>query len=145
MSDTIEFCCEVTSTDTSVPLAMEVLLNDITVFQIDHVKDICKVKFDINDADAVQKIKVIMSGKTPDHTKIDDQNNIITDAMIKIASATIDGIDIDQLLINKTQYSHDFNGSQDAIVDQFYGFMGCNGILTFEFSTPIYLWLLENM
>ena len=110
-----------------------------------HVKDICEIKFTIDDAEAAQKVQFILSGKTAEHTKIDDQGNIIEDAMIKINSVTIDGIDVDQLFIDKTQYNHDFNSTQPAIVDRFYGFMGCNGVLTFEFSTPIYLWLLENM
>ena len=145
MSDTIEFCCKVTSTDTSVPLAIDVQLNGISMFQSDHVNDIYEIKFNIDDAEAVQKLQFIMSGKTAEHTKIDDHGTIIADAMIEITRVTIDGIDINQLFINKTQYNHDFNGSQAAVVDQFYGCMGCNGNLTFEFSTPIYLWLLENM
>ena len=145
MSDTIEFCCELTSTVTSVPLAIDVQLNGVSLFQTDHVKDICEIKFTIDDAEAAQKVQFIMSGKTAEHTKIDEHSNIIADAMIKINNVTIDGINIDQLFIDKTQYNHDFNSTQPAIVDRFYGFMGCNGVLTFEFSTPIYLWLLENM
>jgi hypothetical protein len=38
----------------------------------------------------------------------------------------------------------DFNPPK-LIKDKFYGSMGCNGTITFEFNTPFYLWLLENM
>jgi hypothetical protein len=65
--------------------------------------------------------------------------------MLTISNISIDDIDIDQLLIEKAEYTHDFNGSQDTITDKFYGDMGCNGTVTFEFTTPFYLWLLENM
>ena len=57
----------------------------------------------------------------------------------------IDDILIDQLLTNKLEYIHDFNGSQSTVKDKFYGVMGCNGTAEFEFTTPFYLWLLENM
>ena len=37
------------------------------------------------------------------------------------------------------------NGTQPEIADNFFGIAGCNGTISFRFSTPIYLWLLENM
>lgn len=145
MSDTIEFCCELNSTDTSAPLGMEILLNDISKFKIDHITQTCEIKFDIDDVDATQKLQFVLFGKTADHTKLDAQGNIVADALVKINSITIDGIDIDQLFIDRNHYSHNFNGTQSTTAGKFYGSMGCNGTVTFEFSTPIYLWLLENM
>jgi len=69
----------------------------------------------------------------------------------------IDDIDISSMLTNYPnqlysdmpthiiQYCHDFNGTQPAVVDRFHGSLGCNGTVTLKFTTPIYLWLLENM
>jgi hypothetical protein len=42
-------------------------------------------------------------------------------------------------------YHHDTNGSTAPVTDSFYGTMGCNGRVEMRFTTPIYLWLLENM
>jgi hypothetical protein len=158
MADTIKFQCNLDrfdvgvygipvkeKADTSIPLGFEVLLNGKSVCKIDHVRDACQIAFDIDDSELSHKIQFVMFGKTADHTKIDDQGNISFDALLRITNIVIDDIDISLLLNPKSIYSHNFNGSQSEIEDKFYGDMGCNGTVTFEFTTPFYLWLLENM
>jgi hypothetical protein len=86
-----------------------------------------------------------LSGKTIDHTKIDEHGNIIKDAVLQVLNVTIDAIDVHKLFLEKCVYEHDFNGSQPAVKATFHGIAGCNGAIIFKFSTPIYLWLLENM
>ena len=86
-----------------------------------------------------------MFGKTPAHTVVDEQGNIVSDAMINISKISVDDIDITQVVHELSVYQHDFNGSQPVIEDKFYGDMGCNGTVRLNFTTPIYLWLLENM
>jgi len=146
MSDTIKFQCTLSTTDSTIPLGFEVLLNDKSVFKLDHVTESCEVSVDINDEDgATQKLQFVMTGKTTEHTKVDDDGNITSDAMLSIGNVVIDDIDINQLLTETAKYTHDFNGTQSEITDKFYGDMGCNGTMTFEFTTPFYLWLLEHM
>ena len=146
MPDTIKFQCDLSTTDSTIPLGFEVLLNDKSVFKLEHVTESCQVSVDINDEDnATQKLQFVMTGKTTEHTKVDDQGTITSDAMLSIGNVSIDDIDINLLLNDKSEYAHDFNGTQSEIKDKFYGNMGCNGTITFEFTTPFYLWLLENM
>ena len=146
MSDTIKFQCDLNTTDPLVPLVFEILLNDKSVFKLDQVTDSCQVSIDIDDEEgATQQLKFVMSGKTTEHTKVDDQGNITEDAMLTIGDVLFDDIDINQLLTEQAEYTHDFNGTQTPIKDNFYGNMGCNGTITFKFTTPFYLWLLENM
>jgi hypothetical protein len=90
-------------------------------------------------------IEIEMSGKLPGHTVIDDQGNIVEDRMIEISNFSLDEIALVQLFTDNCKYSHDFNGSQAVVVDKFFGNMGCNGIVKFEFSAPLYIWMLENM
>jgi hypothetical protein len=54
-------------------------------------------------------------------------------------------LDVNQLFLDKCVYTHNFNGTRPEITDTFFGIAGCNGTISFSFSTPIYLWLLENM
>jgi hypothetical protein len=65
--------------------------------------------------------------------------------MLSIANISFDDIKIEQLVIDQSVYHHSFNGSQAPIEDKFFGDMGCNGHVSLPFTTPIYLWLLENM
>jgi len=145
MANNIKFQFDLTTTNQSIPLGLEVFLDGNSMFKTEHVTDPCQVMFDINDDEATHKIQLIMTGKKAEHTKVDDQGNITSDALLKITNVVIDEIILDQFLINKSIYTHDFNGSQDPTAAKFYYAMGCNGTVTWEFTTPFYLWLLENM
>jgi hypothetical protein len=90
-------------------------------------------------------VEIEMSGKLPEHTVIDNQGNIVEDRMIEISEFSLDEIALVHLFTDNCEYAHDFNGSQAAVVDKFFGDMGCNGIVKFEFSAPLYIWMLENM
>jgi hypothetical protein len=49
------------------------------------------------------------------------------------------------LFSEKCVYTHNFNDTQPEIQDTFHGIAGCNGTISLQFNTPVYLWLLENM
>jgi hypothetical protein len=100
---------------------------------------------DFSDDDGEHRLRIVLGGKTAEHTVVDDDGNILKDATVQISQVTIDKLDVDQLFLEKCVYEHNFNGSQPDIKDSFHGVAGCNGTIIFEFSTPIYLWLLENM
>ena len=107
------------------------------------VQDITVEFDDVDDESHV--LEFVLSGKIPEHTQITEQDEIISDVLIKIQNIAFDGIEIDQIFSELAEYHHDFNGSQPAIVGRFYGDIGCNGTVRLEFTTPIYLWLLEHM
>lgn len=102
------------------------------------------VEFDDAD-DQPHVLEFVLSGKTIEHTRITDQGEITSDVTVRIEDIAFDDIVIDQIVSELAEYNHDFNGTQPATVDRFYGEMGCNGTVRLEFTTPIYLWLLENM
>jgi len=102
------------------------------------------VEFDDVD-DKSHVLEFVLSGKLLEHTQITEQGEITSDVTVRIEDISFDDIAIGQIFSELAEYRHDFNGTQPAVVDQFYGEMGCNGTLRLEFTTPIYLWLLENM
>ena len=85
-----------------------------------------------------------MQGKTWQHTRLDDDAGIIEDHVIKISDLTVEGVLIQPVLESRATYEHDFNGTGCWVQDRFFGVMGCNGTVSMPFSTPIFLWLLEN-
>lgn len=102
------------------------------------------VSFEIDDDQEAQHQLVIeMSGKTQEHTRIDEQGNIISDLLVNIKDVTLDDIPLDPTIPELAIYQHDFNGNGPETTENFYGTMGCNGTITLPFYTPIYLWLLE--
>jgi hypothetical protein len=76
---------------------------------------------------------------------LDAQGNIVSDQVIKLDQFRLDDIELDQLVWQHATYQHDQNGHAELSQHGFYGVMGCNGTVTFEFDSPVYLWLLENL
>jgi hypothetical protein len=105
-----------------------------------------KISHDLDDDNPARHVlSMTMSGKTAQDTEINSDGAILQDVVVTMTDVTFDEINIDKLVHQHARYQHDFNGSGPVVQDQFYGTMGCNGTVTFEFSSPVYIWLLENM
>jgi hypothetical protein len=140
----IEF--DISTTDAAAELGVEVWLNETCIYQSDHVTETYHFRHDINDDEEItRRLKIVMIGKTSDHTQLDNDGNIVKDAMLGIHNITMDEINIDLIFYKIATYDHDFNGTGVKLTHKFFGHMGCNGTIGFEFATPGYLWLLENM
>lgn len=126
-------------------IVLDVKLNQQSLFYGVLDKAI-KISYDLDDNDPGQHVlSIVMSGKTAEDTKIGADGSILQDAVVTLSDVHFDEINIDKLLYQHARYQHDFNGSGSVVQDQFYGTMGCNGTVTFEFSSPVYVWLLENV
>ena len=140
----IEF--DISTTDAAAELGIQVWIDDLCVHQHSHVTKTYHFRHDINDDEEIaRRLKIVMTGKTSAHTQLDHDGNIVKDAMLGIHNITIDNINIDLIFYKIAAYEHDFNGTQPLQTVKFFGNMGCNGSMALEFSTPGYLWLLENM
>ena len=143
--DKITVSFDLTSSDYAAALGFEVLLDDVSLLSIDHVNKPTPVSLEILNNDGEHEFKFVMKHKTTEHTVVDDNGNITKDAMLSIANIAFDDIKLGQVFVDQAVYHHSFNGSQAPIEDKFFGDMGCNGHVSLPFTTPIYLWLLENM
>lgn len=135
----------IVNTDTQIPLGLEIWLDDQCIFDQSWIKDDIHWTHDLVDDDGEHEIRWILKNKTQNHTQIDEQGNIIKDSRIRIQSLNFDGIELGHVLVTNSTYRHDHNGTTEPFDDQFYGEMGCNGTVSLKFTTPIYLWLLENL
>lgn len=140
---------QISTNDATCPFGLDIWINNTHI--LTHKDCLHKLSFgsfifehDCDDHDEYE-LKLVLHGKTSDHTKIANDGNIVKDVTLNISNISIDDLDVNQLFLKKCVYTHDFNGTQPEIVDTFHGIAGCNGTISFKFSTPIYLWLLENM
>jgi len=145
MSDQIKLCFTVMSTDYSVPLGLKVILDNNIVYEKPHISSEEQIQLLMSDDDGEHELTFELFGKKPEHTKINKTGDIVEDAMLSILAVEVDDIDINQVAQSHTVYYHDFNGTKSLMQDRFYGSMGCNGQVKLKFTTPFYLWLLENM
>lgn len=98
-----------------------------------------------DEDDAQHSLSIVMSEKTHEHTKLGFDGEIIEDSCITVSDFMFDDIEVDQAFYENCVYTHDRNGTGDSVQESFYGTMGCNGTVTFSFSSPTYLWLLETL
>jgi len=126
-------------------LGFEAWVDDTKFIDIDHVTAQQLISMEIPDVDADHELRFVLKNKTDKHTQIDENNKIISDSTLTITDLSFDEIKLGYILTELAVYTHDFNGTAEEIQDKFYGEMGCNGTVSLNFSTPVYLWLLEHM
>ena len=145
MTNTISISFELSTTNDLAELGFEAWVDDKKLFDTTWVQGKQLIKVDIDDVDGEHELRLILKGKTDKHTQINEQGDIVSDAILSISNLAFDEIKLGHMLTELAVYTHDFNGTKQSIQDQFYGEMGCNGTVSLRFTTPMYLWLLENM
>jgi hypothetical protein len=145
MSNTVAISCILDTTNASAPLGFEAWIDDQKFFDTDHVQAQQPVVVEIADIDGEHELKFVLKNKTSCHTQIDKAGTIVSDARLIVTDLAFDEIKLGDMVTKQAVYTHDVNGTQQEIQDEFYGEMGCNGTVSLKFTTPIYLWLLEHM
>ena len=146
MYETITVSCDIVPTDASAPLGLLIMINDQTIFDSAAISAAVKFTHTITLAENQEhELKIQLKNKSAGHTVIDAQGNIVKDSAVQIKNLAFDDIDLGQIVQNNSVYVHDFNGNGALTHDKFYDTMGCNGTVSMKFTTPVYLWLLEQI
>ena len=142
---TVKFSCAVSPSDTAVPLGCEIWIDNTCVFNQDRVSEPTDVEHEFNDDNGEHTLRITLKNKLPEHTQVDEQDNILSDVLLNVSGISFDEIDCTQIVHDLAVYRHNLNGTAPEIEDKFFGDMGCNGTVELKFTTPVYLWLLESM
>jgi hypothetical protein len=145
--DQSKFSFELSPTNPNAKLGFEAWINDQCVFDTDHVVEPMLVTGVLpNDAvETEHTLKLVLKNKQAEHTTVSESGEILGDACLKISKLKFEDFELAFNILQTAVYSHDFNGTAESIKQEFFDTMGCNGTVELKFSTPIYLWLLENM
>jgi hypothetical protein len=145
MTNTTTISCTLATTNPEASLGFEAWVDNQKLFDTEHVQAQQSVVIEIADDEAEHELRFVLKNKTSNHTQVDEAGNIVSDAMLVVTDLAFDEIQLGHMITKQAVYTHDFNGSGQSTQDKFYGEMGCNGVVSLKFSTPIYLWLLEHM
>lgn len=140
----VKISFDVEPTGQALPLRV-ILDNQIVWENVVDQKHQLEINCDNSTEYTEHVIQFVLQGKDSSHTKIDDQGNIVEDSSLKFSNFFADELELTQLVVNLATYQHNFNGNGPETADRFYGVMGCNGTITLNFTTPFYLWMLENI
>ena len=142
---TASFCCSIATTNPDVPLGLEIWIDNQKLFDQAHVQENHRISTDFSDSDGEHELRLVLKNKLSEHTRVDANNTIVSDARISVSNIEFEGIALNQLVPALAEYQHNFNGTGELSVHKFYGELGCNGTVSLKFTTPVYLWLLEHM
>jgi len=127
-------------------LSLQVTLDDTCVFEGELSEEWCTISHEFDDIEGTTRvIRITLQNKQPDHTQVNDDGDIVVDRVVEIQNFTFDDVALGHVFLQHAIYEHNYNGNGPDIKDEFYGTMGCNGTISFEFQGPLYLWLLEHM
>jgi len=133
----LEVCC--TQHELPLRVTLDQQVQNIVITQSLH-----KICGTLDDQPGTEHCLTIeLHGKTHRHTQLDSQGNITQDRLIQVSRFGIDGLDFTRLLHTDALYQHDCNGTAPPVQEQFFGTMGCNGLVTVRFCSPVYLTLLK--
>lgn len=88
-------------------------------------------------------ISIELYNKNDGDTVTDDDENIINDVILNIDNIELDQVSLDTLLWTKSVYTPNDTSITEPVTGCVN--LGWNGTWKLEFSTPVYLWLLENL
>ena len=143
MNNTAKIKFNVGTTNMAAGLAMQIWIDSEKIFD-QIIVETTPVEFNLSEDEAEHSLRFVMSNKMPDHTRIDDAGNIISDSRLTVSDIEFDEILLGQIVTDKAVYTHNFNGTTAETQEKFYGEIGCNGTVELKFTTPVYIWLLEN-
>jgi len=127
-------------------LSVSVILDDHVLYRGDPSGSTVTVSHDISDTDiSAHCLTIQLTNKTEAHCEVNDRGDIVKDTVVTLHSIMFDDVDITDIMRHISRYQHDFNGTGQFTEQPLTGTMGCNGTVTFDFTSPVYLWILENM
>jgi hypothetical protein len=141
----LQFSCTLENQSDVNDLAVEMWMDNSKFFDSCVAPGEQHVVHELSEDASDHVLKIVLKNKTQDHTTVDTDGNIVSDVLITVKNFAFDDIHVDQLFYENSTYTHDCNGSAEITAHEFFGPMGCNGTVEFQFSTPFYIWLLEHM
>jgi len=153
----LKFKLELYATMWNKPPIVDISIDDKSYFnsKIESTKDSpTTIEFTVDlELEKSHKLIITRSGKDKNQTIIDD-GKIVKDQLLHIKSIEIDEIDIGALVyegVYRPEYPEQWATQQAEAGNKLpetlknVTQMGHNGIWTFTFESPFYMWLLENL
>jgi hypothetical protein len=138
----LDFCANKDCSD----VKLDIYCDDHQIFGAIAQETSQTVIHDVPENPGDHVLKLIMTGKNRTHTRVDAQGNIVDDVFFTIQRLEFEDLDVREIFCQGREcYTHSFNSDRPGILDEFYGSLGCNGVVEMRFSLPIFLWLNDYL
>lgn len=129
------------------PLSFKITLDDENLYDINTTEPSYDIAFEVPEDNTEHSIKFILAEKVNSHTEMVD-NVMVNSAHVEINNISINGLDITEIILANDdiiKYTHNSNGYGERVTVPLDFIMGHNGVAELKFSTPIHMWLLEQL
>ena len=157
-TERLKFKVELYATMWDLPPHAEILIDDVSHFKGDITsseENPTVIEFTHEfDEGSSHTLNIKRSNKDNNQTKIDDKGNVIKDQLLHIKNIEIDEIDIGALVYEGfyvPEYPEPWatqqreKGNELPVKFKSVVCMGHNGKWQLDFTSPFYMWLLENL
>lgn len=120
----------------------KVFIDDELIFD-DEVTNVVKVKWSNLITEGEHTLAIVLHSKDR-HQTVLDNGTIVKDQLLNIDAITFDDIEVGYLRFSMSEYYPTQAPGAPALIKKCVN-LGYNGRWEFKFSTPIYIWLLENL
>jgi hypothetical protein len=122
-----------------MPIQVSCWVNDQVHWLADVMQQQETLQLELDDCvDCSYSIKFVFAGKE------NVENEYVADTAVIINSITVDGIDISPVLARIAKYTHNTNGQTPTVSAEYTDFVGFDGVIEFQFETPVFRWLYRN-
>ena len=157
-TEKLKFKLELYATMWDKPPHAEILIGDKSYFHKDITgtedkPDLIEFEHELEEGKSYELI-IKRTGKTRNQTVINDKGDILKDQLLHMKSMYIDEIELGALVyegVYTPEYPEPWATQQKEAGNQLpktlknVTQMGHNGEWSFEFESPFYMWLLENL
>jgi len=157
-TEKLKFKIELYATMWDTPPHAEILIDDKSHFKGDitgteEKPNVIELEQELEEGKE-HSLVLMRSGKGPNQTIVNDKGDILKDQLLQIKNIEIDEIDIGALVYEAVYTPHypepwatQQRNSGVELPESFKNVttMGHNGKWRFKFSSPFYMWLLENL
>ena len=123
-----------------------VWFDDEKILQDKIMFDTHTVELEREVTDGEHTLKIRLENKTPEDTLIEN-GEIVKDMLLNINDITIDDVSLGNLLWLAEYHldePHEYQGKIVTKIDNCVN-LGLNGAYVLKFTSPFYIWLLENL
>jgi hemin uptake protein HemP len=113
---------------------------DSTVLFQGEVNEPITIKHDFDLIEGDHVIEVILTNKDGRRDTIIENGKIVKDMLLTVDSVLLDDIDLGYLITTKSSYDTTEGTNHNNMTS-----LGWNGSWKLPFTSPVYMWLLENL
>lgn len=130
-----------------LPLNLAVGVDGVEIYDKDlTTNEEQVVEHTISDADGEHIVEIKLSGKTWDHTVVGPKDTILSDIAVMIEEIILEEIDVTGAALRTARLTHSFNNpTKELVTVEGTTYLGFNSITQIKFTTPAFIWMLENL